>query len=124
MLNSAKRRISVLERSIPLPITADRIMASAQERVRLTGASLDDALQSLMVSLSAEDLNRLVEEFLQNAYGDDVEAKEEAKRQFAKNNEPPGLDGLGRGSIATDNCSYQADVSLPNQVPRTGPLRA
>jgi hypothetical protein len=84
MLNNAKRRISVLERSIPLPITADRIMASAQERVRLTGASLDDALHSLMVSLSVEDLNRLVEEFLQNAYGDDVEAKEEAKRKFAE----------------------------------------
>jgi hypothetical protein len=88
MLNSAKRRITVLERSIPLPITADRILACAQERVRLTGASLDEALQSLMVSLSVEDLNRLVEEFLQHVYGDDVEAKEEAKRQFAKNNEP------------------------------------
>ena len=30
MLNSAKRRISILERSIELPITAERFLASVQ----------------------------------------------------------------------------------------------
>jgi hypothetical protein len=69
MLNSAKRRISILERSIELPMTAERFFASVQERARLTGASLDDAFRSLLVSLSDENLERIVEE-LTKRYGD------------------------------------------------------
>jgi hypothetical protein len=38
MLNNAKRRISILERSIELPMTAERFFASVQERARKLGA--------------------------------------------------------------------------------------
>ena len=65
MLNSTKHRIALLERSIELPITAERFLASVQDRVRLTGESLDEAFRSLLVPLSIENLNRLEEEIMQ-----------------------------------------------------------
>jgi hypothetical protein len=68
MLNSAKRRISILERSIELPTTAGRFFDSVQERARLTGASLEEAFRSLLVSLSDENLERLEKELIQR-YG-------------------------------------------------------
>jgi hypothetical protein len=52
MLTSTKRRISILERSIELPITAERFLARAQERARLSGAIFEEARQSLLVSLN------------------------------------------------------------------------
>jgi hypothetical protein len=67
MLSSTKRRIALLERSIELPITAERFWASVQERVRFTGESLDEAFRSLLVSLSVENLDRLEEELVQRA---------------------------------------------------------
>ena len=76
MLNSAKRRISLLERSIELPITLERFVISVQERARLTGASLDDAFQSLLVSLNDENLERLEKELIQRGFGDRVEKDE------------------------------------------------
>jgi predicted oxidoreductase (fatty acid repression mutant protein) len=69
MLNSAKRRVSILERSIELPITADRFLASVQERARLTGASFNDAFRSLLVLLSDENLEHL-EKDLKQRFGD------------------------------------------------------
>ena len=65
MLSSTKRRISLLERSIELPMTAERFLASVQEYVRLTGADSDEARQLLRVSLSDENLGRLGEELVQ-----------------------------------------------------------
>ena len=65
MLSSTKRRISVLECSIPIPITADVLLTRAQERARLTGATFEEAFQSLIPSLSTLDLERLADEFLQ-----------------------------------------------------------
>jgi len=67
MLSSAKRRMLVLERSIHLPITAARFLSLVEERVRLTGASFDDASQSLIVSLSDQDLDCPTEELEQRA---------------------------------------------------------
>jgi len=67
MLSSAKRRMLVLERSIHLPITAARFLSLVEERVRLTGASFDDASQSLIVSLNDQDLYCLTEELEQRA---------------------------------------------------------
>jgi len=69
MLTSTKRRISILERSIELPITAERFLASVQERARLTGASLEEAFQSLLPSLGDRNLERLEQELIQR-YGD------------------------------------------------------
>jgi hypothetical protein len=76
MLASTKRRMSILERSIQIPLTVERAMAQVQERVRLTGASCEDAFQSLIRSLSVEDLDRLAEEFTELGFGDETEATE------------------------------------------------
>ena len=67
MLSSTKRRISVLERSMELPITAERFLARVQDRVRFTGESLDEAFRSLLIPLSVENLDRLEEELVQRA---------------------------------------------------------
>jgi hypothetical protein len=83
MLSSAKRRISILERSIQLPMTAERFAALVEERMRLTGMSVGEASQSLIDALSPENLGRLEKELLelmQRAFGDDVEAMDEAMR--------------------------------------------
>ena len=68
MLHSSKLTISFLERSIELPITAERFLASVQERVRLTGVSLDEAFRSLLIPLSVENLDRLEEELMQRRW--------------------------------------------------------
>jgi hypothetical protein len=63
MLSSAKRRISILERSIQVPATTERFMARVAERVQLTGVSFEDALESMVVSLGDQELESLVREF-------------------------------------------------------------
>ncbi|MGP0071774.1 MAG: hypothetical protein ACLPWF_07565 [Bryobacteraceae bacterium] len=80
MLSSTKRRISVLERSIELPITAERFLASVQDRVRLTGASFDEVFRSSLASLSYENLCRLEKEVMQRVRGDDLQARDVAVR--------------------------------------------
>jgi len=76
MLASTKRRMSILERSIQIPLTVERSLALIQERVRLTGASLEDACQCVLRSLSARDLDRLAEEFTLLGFGDETEARD------------------------------------------------
>jgi hypothetical protein len=76
MLASTKRRMSILERSIQVPMTLERSLALVQERVRLTGASFEDASQSLLCSLSERDLARLDEELKQLGFGDEMEARD------------------------------------------------
>ena len=87
MLISTKRRMSVLERSIHIPMTADRFLARVQEVVRLTGASTDEAFRSLMPPLKDDELDHLIEEFLEQIFGDDIAAWEEFKRYATKENE-------------------------------------
>jgi len=58
MLISTKRRMSALERSIHIPMTADRFLARVQEVVRLMGASTDEAFRSLMAPLKHHELDR------------------------------------------------------------------
>jgi hypothetical protein len=76
MLASTKRRMSILERSIQMPLTVERGLALVQERVRLTGASFEDACQSVLRSLSVEDLDRLAEEFTELGFCDETEARD------------------------------------------------
>jgi hypothetical protein len=72
MLNRRKRRISIVDGSIESPVTAKRFLASVQEPARLTGASLEDAFRSLLVSPSNQNLERLEEE-LKQRFGHDVD---------------------------------------------------
>jgi hypothetical protein len=80
MLSSTKRRMSALERSIHIPMTADRFLARVQEVVRVTGTSTDEAFQSLVAPLKDHELDHLIEEFLKQIFGDDIAAREEFKR--------------------------------------------
>jgi hypothetical protein len=81
MLGSAKRRISILERSIQLPMTAERFAALVEDRMRLTGMSVGEASQSWIDALSPQNLVQLekeLRELMQRAFGNDVEAMNEA----------------------------------------------
>jgi hypothetical protein len=55
MLETVKRRLAGLERSIQPPLTAERFWSRLEEHARLTGASFDEALRAEMAKLSAED---------------------------------------------------------------------
>jgi hypothetical protein len=81
MLSSAKRRISLLERSIQLPMTAERFGSLVEERMRLTGISVEEASQSLISTLSVENLDRLEKELMQRVFGNEVEARDGAVRK-------------------------------------------
>ncbi len=59
-----------------MPLTVERGLALVQERVRLTGASFEDACQSVLRSLSARDMDRLAEEFTLLGFGDEMEARD------------------------------------------------
>jgi len=82
MLSSAKRRISLLERSIELPMTFERFKSLIEERMRLTGISVEEACESLISTLGVENLDRLEKELIQ-VFGDDVEASDDAARNAA-----------------------------------------
>jgi hypothetical protein len=81
MLQSAKRRLATLERSIELSLTGKRVLAQVQERVRLTGASFEEAADSIGESLSRDNLNRIVDELLCDEFDGDMEAANEWKRK-------------------------------------------
>jgi hypothetical protein len=85
MFSRTKRRMSVLERSIHIPMTADRFLARAEEVVRLTGSSIDEAFRSLVASLKDHELDHLTDELLDQIFGDDIAAREEfvAKNSFS-----------------------------------------
>ena len=87
MFSSTKRRMSVLERSIDISMAADRFEARVEEVVPLTGASTDEAFRSLMAPLKDHELEHLIEEFLEQIFGDDIAAREEFKRNAIKENE-------------------------------------
>jgi hypothetical protein len=62
-------------------MTAEVFMARIEERIRLTGADFDAALESLVVTVPRDELGRLGEEFLELAYGGDTAARDAAKRR-------------------------------------------
>ena len=75
------RRITMLERSIPVPMTADLFLARAEAHARRTGTSLETAIQSLVGTVTDDDLDRLSAEFERIAFGDDTSARDAAKRK-------------------------------------------
>ena len=81
MLQGAKRRLALLERSIELPLTAERVVALIEERVRLTGASRDDVIDALADSMSSENRNRVIDPLVLQAFKGDVEAANEWKQK-------------------------------------------
>jgi hypothetical protein len=74
------RRIESLEQSI-LPLTASIFLDRARKHARRSGQSFDSAMQSLVSKVSDDDLERLTTEFEWMAFGDDIAARDAAKRE-------------------------------------------
>jgi hypothetical protein len=62
MLRGVTRRISTLERAIPIRVTSEGIWARAETHARLTGMSWEAAVESIAGELSEAELIRLIEE--------------------------------------------------------------
>jgi hypothetical protein len=75
------RRITMLERSIPVPMTADLFLARAEKHARRTGTSLETAIQSLVGSVTDDELDHLAAVFERVVFGDDTAARDAAKRK-------------------------------------------
>jgi hypothetical protein len=75
-----KRRLAILERSIELPITAERFKSCVEDHMRLTGVNFSDAVNFVIAGFSVEKLNSLAEKLLDAGFGADTAAKEEWKR--------------------------------------------
>jgi hypothetical protein len=81
MLSSIKRRLSRVEESLPVPVTAERFYARAQQYAKRTGVSVEDAIGILAKDLSDKELDSITTEFEQVAFGSDTAARDAAKRE-------------------------------------------
>jgi hypothetical protein len=81
MLRGVRRRISHLEESIPLAITAERFLARAHGYARRAGGSVESAIATIAQELSDSELHSLTDEFEQIAFGSDIAARDAAKRE-------------------------------------------
>ena len=79
MLRSIRRRLSRVEEFLPIPITAERFYARAQQHARRTGGSVGSAIETLAKNLSDSDLDSISAEFEQIAFGSDTTARDAAK---------------------------------------------
>jgi len=80
MLRSVGRRLSRLEESIPIPITAERFVARAYQQAGRAGSSYDSAVQVLAQDLSDSELASVTAELEQILYGSDMAARDAARR--------------------------------------------
>ena len=81
MMHSIRRRLSRVEEFLPLPMTAERFYARAQQRARRTGGSVEDAIATLAKELSDDELDCIAAAFEQIAFGSDTAARDAAKRE-------------------------------------------
>jgi hypothetical protein len=81
MLSSIRRRLTRVEVSLPVPMTAERFYARAQRHANRTGGSLGDAIATLVKDLSDNELDSISAEFERLAFGSDRVACEAAKRE-------------------------------------------
>jgi hypothetical protein len=95
MINNIRRRLSRVEESIPVPITAERFYSLACQHAKRTGGSVESAVAVLAKNLSDSDLDSVASEFERIAFGDDIAARDAAKQQF--------LDSLPK------NCWFEHD---------------
>ena len=71
MMNNIRRRLSRVEESIPVPITAERFYARACQHATRTGGSVESAIGVLARDLSDSDLDSIAADF-ERAFGDAV----------------------------------------------------
>ena len=81
MLRSIRRRLARVEESLPLPMTAERFMARTHQLAMRTGRSLGDSMDKLIKNLSDKELESLIPEVEQMAFGSDTAARDAAKRE-------------------------------------------
>jgi hypothetical protein len=81
MLSSIRRRLSRVEEFLPIPMTAERFYARAQQHARPTGGSVGDAMGTLAKDLSDNELDSIAAEFEQIAFGSNTAARDAAKRE-------------------------------------------
>src|SRR5271154_1597929 len=81
MLRSIERRISNLEASIPVPLTAERFVARANQHARRFGANVPSAIETLVKDLRDSELASLAVEFEEIVFGSVTTARDAAKRE-------------------------------------------
>ena len=81
MLRGVARRISTLERAVPIPITAAIFVERAEAHAGRSETSFDAALESLARAVSNDELGRLTSEFEQIVFAGDIAARDAAKRK-------------------------------------------
>lgn len=81
MLHSIRRRLSRVEESLPLPITADRFQARVHRLAKCNSGNFDSARADLLKNLSDGELDSLTAELEQIAFGSDTAARDAAKRE-------------------------------------------
>lgn len=81
MLSSIRRRLTRVEESLPLPMTADRFYARAQRHAKRTRRSVEDAISILAKDLSDDELDSVTAEFELMAFGSDTAARDAAKHE-------------------------------------------
>ena len=74
------RRIESLEQSI-LPLTASVFLERVRMHARRSGKSFGAAMDSLVSKVSDDELERLTAEIEWLAFGDDIAARDAAKRE-------------------------------------------
>jgi hypothetical protein len=67
--NRLKRRLFALERTVPVPLTAQRYFEHIEQRVQRMGLSREEATKSLLAEMSLDDLNHLSAELEQIVFG-------------------------------------------------------
>jgi hypothetical protein len=82
MMNNIRRRLSRVEESIPVPLTAERFYARACQHAKRTDGNIESAVALLAKDLSDNDLHSIASEFERIAFGDDTAARDASKRQF------------------------------------------
>jgi hypothetical protein len=88
ILRDVRRRISTLERSTPLLISAAVFSARVEEHARRTGTSVEASVESLVRELSDDELHRLANEFELIRFGGDIAARDAAKRKVLMEFDP------------------------------------
>ena len=79
ILRGVSRRISTLDRFIPLPMRADVFLRRAEKHARVTGTSFEASVQSLLVEANDDELDRLTSELEKMAFGGNNAARDAAK---------------------------------------------
>jgi hypothetical protein len=81
MLHRVRRRISNLEESISVPISAERFLSRAHEHARRAGVSVQAAIGTLAQDLSDGEVDSIAAELEQLVFGADTAARDAAWRR-------------------------------------------